>query len=202
MKQKTSKHIVMPLIGGGAGDDYIESILKGKKKIYENLRFYFKEAIKNNKIQKEDYSLKNFKLYRDYLDSESNNKNRIPRTRNTMADIMNNQVDLIIKEAEKREKEENKKVNDDVVKMKQQMDKLENERKAKQKRITKTNLVSMLVNGNSAYVVGFFFMLDGIINVFAIPSPMWFNVLDIVFGYLPMSFIAMKIFGSKKNKTQ
>eukprot|EP01080_Neovahlkampfia_damariscottae_P012649 gene12649-6551_t len=132
MKQKTSKHIVMPLIGGGEGDDYVESILKGKKGIYKNLRFYFNEAIKKDKIKKDDYSLKNFKLYRDYLDSGSNDRTRTSQTRNLMADIMNNQVDLIIKEAEKKEKNENKKVNEETEKLKKEMEKLENEKKSKQ----------------------------------------------------------------------
>lgn len=43
------------------------------------------------------------------------------------------------------------------------------------------------------YVIGGLFLLGGIANVFMLPSPMWFNVLDIVGAYLPMAWLAIRI---------
>jgi hypothetical protein len=38
--------------------------------------------------------------------------------------------------------------------------------------------------------IGFFFLAGGIANVFMLPSPAWFNALDLIFAYLPMSYLA------------
>lgn len=37
--------------------------------------------------------------------------------------------------------------------------------------------------------VGVFFLAGGIANVAMLPSPMWFNVLDLVGAYLPMAWL-------------
>lgn len=37
--------------------------------------------------------------------------------------------------------------------------------------------------------IGVFFMLGGITNIYLLPSPMWFSVLDLVLAYLPMSYL-------------
>lgn len=44
-----------------------------------------------------------------------------------------------------------------------------------------------------AIVVGAFFLSGGIQMVMELPSPMWFNVLDLVCAYFPMAFIGAKI---------
>lgn len=44
-----------------------------------------------------------------------------------------------------------------------------------------------------AFGIGFFFLAGGIANVFMLPAPMWFNVVDLVFAYLPMAWIGGKI---------
>ncbi|HRE78132.1 MAG TPA: hypothetical protein PLL09_09950 [Flavobacterium sp.] len=44
-----------------------------------------------------------------------------------------------------------------------------------------------------AYGIGFFFLLGGIANVFMLPAPMWFNVLDLVLAYLPMAYLGGKM---------
>ncbi len=44
-----------------------------------------------------------------------------------------------------------------------------------------------------AMSIGYAFLLGGIINVFMLPSPVWFSVLDIVVAYLPMAYFAGKI---------
>lgn len=49
-----------------------------------------------------------------------------------------------------------------------------------------------------AIVVGAFFLIGGITNVLMLPSPMWFNVLDIVAAYIPMAFIGGKLGGAGK----
>lgn len=45
-----------------------------------------------------------------------------------------------------------------------------------------------------AIVIGIIFLVGGITNVFMLPSPMWFNVVDLVVAYIPMAWIAGKLF--------
>lgn len=47
-----------------------------------------------------------------------------------------------------------------------------------------------------ALVVGLMFLVGGTINVFMLPSPLWFNILDLVAAYLPMAWLGGKV-GSK-----
>ncbi len=44
-----------------------------------------------------------------------------------------------------------------------------------------------------AYVIGILFLLGGIANVFMLPSPLWFSVLDIVAAYIPMAYFGGKL---------
>lgn len=44
-----------------------------------------------------------------------------------------------------------------------------------------------------ALAVGAFFLSGGIQMVRELPSPMWFNILDLVCAYFPMAFIGAKI---------
>ena len=46
-------------------------------------------------------------------------------------------------------------------------------------------------------VIGAFFLLGGIVNVCTLPSPIWYNIIDIVFAYLPMAYFARKLVVSK-----
>lgn len=48
-----------------------------------------------------------------------------------------------------------------------------------------------------AFIIGGLFMVGGIINVFLLPSPTWFNITDIVLAYIPMAWIGWKIAGGK-----
>jgi hypothetical protein len=41
--------------------------------------------------------------------------------------------------------------------------------------------------------VGVFFMIGGIVNIFMLPSPIWFAVLDLVCAYIPMGWLAGKL---------
>ena len=40
-----------------------------------------------------------------------------------------------------------------------------------------------------AFAVGVFFLLGGTANVFMLPSPLWFSVLDLILAYLPMAWL-------------
>ncbi|MBK9722326.1 MAG: hypothetical protein IPO78_12035 [Saprospiraceae bacterium] len=40
--------------------------------------------------------------------------------------------------------------------------------------------------------IGVFFLIGGITNIFMLPSPVWFTVLDLVVAYIPMAYIAGK----------
>jgi hypothetical protein len=44
-----------------------------------------------------------------------------------------------------------------------------------------------------AMAIGVVFLLGGIANVFMLPSPMWFNVLDLVVAYIPMAYFGYKL---------
>jgi len=44
-----------------------------------------------------------------------------------------------------------------------------------------------------AFLIGLIFLAGGIANVFMLPSPSWFNALDIFGAYLPMAYIAGKL---------
>ncbi|MGH7496063.1 MAG: hypothetical protein ACREOO_27225 [bacterium] len=41
--------------------------------------------------------------------------------------------------------------------------------------------------------IGAFFLMGGIINVFILPSPTWFAVLDLVCAYIPMGWLGSKL---------
>jgi len=44
-----------------------------------------------------------------------------------------------------------------------------------------------------ALAIGFFFLLGGTMMVFQLPSPVWFNVLDIAGAYIPMAWLGFKL---------
>lgn len=44
-----------------------------------------------------------------------------------------------------------------------------------------------------AWAVGIFFLLGGTANIFMLPSPLWFNITDLVLAYIPMTYLAIKI---------
>ena len=41
--------------------------------------------------------------------------------------------------------------------------------------------------------VGVFFLLGGIMNVIMLPSPVWFAILDLIGGYIPMGWLGAKL---------
>lgn len=44
-----------------------------------------------------------------------------------------------------------------------------------------------------AFAIGVWFLIGGITMVYLLPSPMWFNVVDLVFAYIPMAYIGGKL---------
>jgi len=51
-----------------------------------------------------------------------------------------------------------------------------------------------------AFIVGAFFLLAGIIMITILPSPVWYTVLDLMFAYIPMSYLAIKLFYKKAQR--
>jgi hypothetical protein len=41
--------------------------------------------------------------------------------------------------------------------------------------------------------IGLCFMIGGLINVFMLPSPAWFTILDLAGAYIPMAYLAGKL---------
>jgi hypothetical protein len=58
-------------------------------------------------------------------------------------------------------------------------------------------LLAALIAANNkmrfAFAISIVFLVGGIANVMILPSPMWFNVLDLGFAYIPMGYLAGKI---------
>jgi hypothetical protein len=50
-----------------------------------------------------------------------------------------------------------------------------------------------------AMLIGIFFLIGGIANVFMLPSPLWFTITDLVGAYLPMAYLGWKITQNKIN---
>lgn len=45
-----------------------------------------------------------------------------------------------------------------------------------------------------ALIVGALFFIGGVANFFMLPAPVWFVVVDLIFAYIPVSYMAGKIF--------
>lgn len=52
-----------------------------------------------------------------------------------------------------------------------------------------------------AMIIGILFLLGGFADVYMLPAPMWYNVLDLMGAYIPMAFIAGKLGMRKKENT-
>jgi uncharacterized membrane protein HdeD (DUF308 family) len=49
-----------------------------------------------------------------------------------------------------------------------------------------------------AYVIGALFLVGGVMNLFMLPSPVWYSITDIVLAYLPMAYLGGKLNSKKK----
>jgi hypothetical protein len=54
-------------------------------------------------------------------------------------------------------------------------------------------MVAVSPRSVAAYVVGGCFLLGGLANVLMLPAPLWFDVVDLVFAYLPMAWLASRL---------
>lgn len=57
-------------------------------------------------------------------------------------------------------------------------------------------LIASSYKARFALVIGAFFLAGGIANVFMLPAPMWYNVVDLAGAYIPMAWLAIKIMQS------
>ena len=48
-----------------------------------------------------------------------------------------------------------------------------------------------------ALVIGVVFLIGGIMNIYMLPSPIWFTILDLGFAYIPMGYIGWKLVSKK-----
>lgn len=49
-----------------------------------------------------------------------------------------------------------------------------------------------------AMVIGGLFLIGGVINVFILPAPTWYIIVDLIGAYVPMAWIGWKLAGGKK----
>ena len=62
-----------------------------------------------------------------------------------------------------------------------------------------TTLIAASHKAQLAFVIGALFLAGGIANVFMLPAPMWYNIVDLVGAYIPMAWIAIKIMQGMNN---
>jgi hypothetical protein len=48
-----------------------------------------------------------------------------------------------------------------------------------------------------SFGIGFFNLLAGISMIFSIPTPFWFEAIDLIFAYLPMAWLANKMVSNR-----
>jgi hypothetical protein len=48
-----------------------------------------------------------------------------------------------------------------------------------------------------ALVIGVLFLAGGIVNIFMLPSPLWFTLTDLLLAYIPMAWLSGKLIGRK-----
>jgi len=57
-------------------------------------------------------------------------------------------------------------------------------------------LAARLAANNKLYmavIIGVVFLIGGIMNVYQLPAPAWFNALDLIVAYLPMAWLGWKL---------
>ena len=61
-----------------------------------------------------------------------------------------------------------------------------------------TTLIAVNHKLKFALGIGIWFLIGGIMNIFMLPSPTWFTIIDLVFAYIPMSYFAAKLVTNNK----
>lgn len=54
-------------------------------------------------------------------------------------------------------------------------------------------LLSPQRSSGPAYIVAALFLLGGIAAVFMLPSPIWFDAVDLIFAYLPLAWLGQRV---------
>ncbi len=58
-------------------------------------------------------------------------------------------------------------------------------------------IVTLLIlresNVRAVYIIAALFFIGGAMNVYMLPAPMWFNILDLVGAYFPMGWLALRL---------
>ncbi len=49
-----------------------------------------------------------------------------------------------------------------------------------------------------ALAIGFVFLAGGLINVFMLPSPLWFTIVDLAGAYIPVAYLAGRLVEKKQ----
>ena len=62
-----------------------------------------------------------------------------------------------------------------------------------------TALIAISHKTKLALVIGAFFLLGGIVNVCSLPSPVWFNITDLLFAYIPAAYLVTKLVVKEKS---
>jgi hypothetical protein len=64
-------------------------------------------------------------------------------------------------------------------------------------------LASIIAASNQLRIalgIGIVFFIGGTIAVYMLPAPLWFNLVDLIFAYIPMAYLAAKIIANKTVK--
>ncbi|MFT5337681.1 MAG: hypothetical protein ACI9YL_001686 [Luteibaculaceae bacterium] len=51
-----------------------------------------------------------------------------------------------------------------------------------------------------AFSIGLIFLIAGIMMAFQLPAPNWFSIVDVVFAYIPMAWMAGRLIENKYSK--
>lgn len=61
-----------------------------------------------------------------------------------------------------------------------------------------TGLIAVTHKMKFALVIGFVFLIGGIMMSIQLPAPMWYNSVDLILAYIPMAWIGGKISNPRK----
>lgn len=61
-----------------------------------------------------------------------------------------------------------------------------------------TAIIAIIHKTKLPLIIGGFFLIGGIVSVCTLPSPIWFTIIDLVFAYIPMTYLAIKLFAKNK----
>ena len=62
-----------------------------------------------------------------------------------------------------------------------------------------TAIIAISYKTKLPLIIGGFFLIGGIVSVCSLPSPIWYTVVDLVFAYIPMAYLAIKLFAKNRS---